>query len=159
MQLKPLWCSGKVGGFRFLRPRVRIPLMSHLISLFFSKNNWRDLDFEDLKSRNLKRHRNFIHAKRGRWFWTMESNADRSTTCFQNFPISPCALAAPELPKTILRACWKIKRDNLARLVSSDPEDFAHYQYNGINDASLPRGNLGCLLGFPPLGRNPTGAI
>ena len=57
-------------------------------------------------------------------------NADRSTTCFQNFPIPPCALAKPELPITALRACRKIDRDHLAHLVSSNREDFAYYQYN-----------------------------
>ena len=57
-------------------------------------------------------------------------NADRSTTCFQNFPIPPCALAEPELPITALRACRKIDRDHLAHLVSSNREDFAYYQYN-----------------------------
>ena len=28
----------------------------------------------------------------------MEANADRLTTCFQNFPLPPCALGEPELP-------------------------------------------------------------
>ena len=57
-------------------------------------------------------------------------NADRSTTCFQNFPIPPCALAEPELPITALHACRKIDRDHLAYLVSSNREDVAYYQYN-----------------------------
>ena len=57
-------------------------------------------------------------------------NADQSTTCFQNFPIPPCALAEPELPITALRACRKIDRDHLAHLVSSNREDFAYCQYN-----------------------------
>ena len=51
-------------------------------------------------------------------------NADRSTTCFQNFAIPPYALAEPELPKTTLRASWKFYRDHHARLVSSNREDF-----------------------------------
>ena len=59
----------------------------------------------------------------------MDSNADRSTTCFPNFPILPCALAETELPKTTLHACRKINRDHLARLTSLNREDFAYYQY------------------------------
>ena len=92
----------------------------------------------------------------------MESNADQSTTCFQNFPIPPCALAKPDLPKTALCACWKINGDHLARLVSSNWEDFAHYQYNEFKKKkrySSTRGNLWCLLGFRPMGGNPSGAV
>ena len=105
----------------------------------------------------------------------MESNADRSTTCFQNFPIPPCALAKPDLPKTALRACWKIDGDHLARLVSSYWEDFAYYQYNELkkktilayyqynelkkkNDTPL-RGGIYGASSFRPMGGNPSGAV
>ena len=82
----PLW-SGSIGdGFRFLGPRVQIPLVPHSISFFFSKIIQGTLDLEK-------------RVEEQNRFWRMESNGNRSTTSIQNFPIPPCALAEPELPR------------------------------------------------------------
>ena len=46
----------------------------------------------------------------------------------------------PEFPKNALRACWKINRGHLTRLVSSNRGDFVYYQYNEKNVTSLSSG-------------------
>ena len=54
-----------------------------------------------ISSRNLKRHKNFMEVQQrgegGFGGWNL--SADRSTTCFQNFPIPPCALAYQNYPR------------------------------------------------------------
>ena len=101
----------------------------------------------------MKRLRNFMEV------W-LRGEGGCEGSCVQNFPITPCALAEPELFKTALRASWKNNWDHLARLVSSNREDFAYYPntkkktiplYAGALrvlprlPASNPRGQLQCL--------------
>ena len=68
------------------------------------------------------------------------------------------------LPDSTLRTCWNITRDHRARLVWTNRDFFAYYNYlltslhfwNSLD--VYTRGILGCLLGFWPLGQNPAGA-
>ena len=67
----------------------------------------------------------------------MESKCWPVNDVFPEFPNTTLRACLPELPKTASRTCWKINRDQFARLVSSNREDFAYYQCNKKNDTSL----------------------
>ena len=71
-----------------------------------------------------------------------------ATTLDMMFICTTMVLAEAELPKTVLCASRKINQDYLTCLVSSNWEEFAHYQYNNKKTILLisTQWNLGCLL-------------